>query len=245
MSQYYPPTPRYLFRRYEILRHIKRGGTFLEIGAGNFQLSTELLSYFDTGVALDFHPEMADIYAGLCTDLKNRLEMKRADFLSTHFTDTYDCVVACEVMEHVINDVDFINKVYQLLNPNGQAIISVPARMKYWAKDDEMAGHIRRYEKDALLRLFQKAQFKHIIIISYGYPFVNLLRLARILMAKQQYKERINWSQEQLTQKSGVNRVPFLLRFFVKKNVFLPFNLMASLFNRFDLSEGYLVIAEA
>lgn len=245
MSKYYPPTPRYLFRRYEILKHVKRGDTFLEIGAGNFQLSTELLNYFNGGVALDFHPEVEEIYAGLSLDLKNRLKIKKADFLSVDFTETYNCVVACEVMEHVNNDVDFMNKVYQLLNKNGQAIISVPARMKYWAIDDKLAGHIKRYEKDELLRLFEKTQFKNIVIISYGYPFINLLRLARIFLAKWQYQKRKDWSQQELTRTSGIiNKMPSFFSWFVNKRIFFSFNLIASLFNHFDLSEGYLVIAE-
>ncbi len=238
----YPPAPRYLFRRYEILRHLKPGKKFLEIGAGNFQLSIELLNYFNTGVSLDFHPDVDEVYASLSADFKKRLEVRKTDFLTTDFNETYDCIVACEVMEHVHNDADFLNKILQLLKPKGQIIISVPARMKYWSTHDEIAGHIKRYEKDEVLNLFDK--FQNVKVVSYGYPFVNLLRFARIMLAKRQYKERQNWNQKQLTTKSGMETLPSFLRFLVNKKVFLPFNLFARFFNNFDLSEGYLVIAE-
>ncbi len=237
------PTPRYLFRRFEILKHIRSGKKFMEIGAGNLLLSQELLSYFEQGVALDFYPELQNKAKTLPLEIKQRLQIKQGNFLDIHLNQDYECIVACEVMEHVEQDEEFMSKIYNLLIDGGQVIISVPARNKYWSIDDELVGHIKRYEKNDLLNLFESIGFKNINIISYGYPFVNWLRFMRIALAKTEYKHRHHISQIQLTQESNQNKVPSFLRIFANKYLFLPFNILARRFNRFDLSEAYLVIA--
>lgn len=237
----YSTTPRYLFRRYEILKNIKQAKNFLEIGAGNFQLSKELLNHFEQGTALDFHSHVDTIYAELSTAYQNRLQLIKNNFLETDFDSKYDCIIACEVMEHIVEDQQFLDKINNLLKDNGQIIISVPAKMRYWSIDDQLVGHIKRYEKHELEQLF--ANFKNVKIIAYGYPFVNILRFLRVFLAKKQYEYKKDLSQQQLTQASGMNRLPSLLNYMSQAKFFLPLNWIASLFNNLDISEAYLIVA--
>jgi hypothetical protein len=60
--KYYPP--RYLFRRYELLRRVSEGNHFLEIGAGRLLLSVELLRYFRRGTLIDFSEKSIDPHGG-------------------------------------------------------------------------------------------------------------------------------------------------------------------------------------
>lgn len=237
------PTPRYLLRRYEILKNIKPGYNFLEIGAGRLLLSIELLKHFQSGLSLDFDPQLIPRAERLTPEIKQRLTVRNQDFLTLTGDNYYDSIVSCEVMEHIKDDNYFMEKIYHLLKPNGQVILSVPARMKFWSLHDDIAGHIRRYEKKELISLFQKNNFKDIKVISYGYPFINVLRWMRIILAKKDIKKTKHLSQIELTQLSNINNIPYLFRLITNKYLFLPLNIISSLFNNFDLSEGYIIVA--
>src|ERR1700694_1386052 len=139
MLTYNPP--RYLFRRHTILRHLDGGESFLEIGAGNLKLSQELTKYFNKGVALDFEPGVKDLLSKLPEHIQQKVTVKIGDFLKYETKELYDCIVACEVMEHIKDDRKFLTKIYKTLRRKGQVVISVPAKQKYWTVHDEIAGH--------------------------------------------------------------------------------------------------------
>ncbi len=228
------------------MRKLKSGGTFLEVGAGNLKLSQELLRYFDHGVVLDFEPEVKKIWLNLNEQVRQKLDLKIGDFSSLKTGETFDCVVACEVMEHVKDDRQFLEHISRLLKPGGQVIISVPAKNKYWSVHDEVAGHFRRYNKRQALGLFSKVGFHDVQVYSYGFPFVNMLRLLRVAHGKRQAKTKSNWSNKKKTQRSGVGQISSKYDFvgwLVNPVTFWLPNLISSLFNKYDLSEAYVIVA--
>jgi len=241
---YYPP--RYLFRRYEIVKRVQPASSFLEIGAGNLKLSQELLRFFHNGTLIDYNEKTNILFQELPPLFRTRLNLIISDFLSHHFQNTFDCVVACEVLEHVPQHHKFVQKMYQLLNKNGQLILSVPSRKKYWSTHDEIVGHLRRYEKEEIIELLGGNKFTNIEIISYGFPFVNIFRLASILLAKFNYNEKKQWTQEKQSQESGIiqaGELANLIGILVNKYTFFPLCLFSTLFNKFDLSNGYIITA--
>ncbi len=242
--KYYPP--RYLLRRHIVIKKVLSGDKFLEIGAGKLLLSTDLLKYFKNGTCLDFAPGIRKLYKELPEDVRKRLTPKVGDFFKIKLPSDYDCVIACEVMEHVKNDRAFINRAHELLKPGGQIIISVPAKEKYWTVHDEIVGHVRRYEKNRLEKLFNNKKFENVKIISYGYPFINVLWLLRWTLGKIQAREKKQWSSDKQTKESGIGQIPKffdLLGIISNKYVFYIPNKISELFNRFDLSEGYIITA--
>ncbi len=243
--KYYPP--RFLFRRYEILKRLKKGYYFLEIGPGNLYLSKDLLRYFVKGTLVDYNLYVKDIYDDLEKSIRRRLDLIVEDFTSFQFELKFDCVVACEVIEHVEQDQEVIKKIYNLLNDRGQVVLSVPSRHKFWSKHDEIVGHLRRYEKQEIKDMLLKENFKNISILSYGFPFVIILRLPRILLAGLQYKKKIHWSKKAQTKQSGVSHdceIPSLLGIFCNPYTVYPLCFVSSLFNGYDLSDGYIITAE-
>lgn len=243
---YYPP--RYLFRRYEIMQRLRPGDSFLEVGAGNLYLAKDLLAYFGHGTLVDFnYDEVMSAYHNLPRSLKNRLDLIIADFsISSPLKGTYDCVISCEVMEHISKDGTFLSLLFEHLNSGGQLILSVPAKMRYWSIHDELAGHIRRYEKGDLKNLLYAQGYEDVKIISYGYPFVNILRWIRIMLARFQKGRKAGWSQKKQTQKSGIVRTNFLLEkigLLINKYSLKPLSRIATHFNDHDLSCGYVVTA--
>lgn len=240
--------PRYLFRRYEILRRVKKGSAFLEIGPGNLDLSKELMRFFQQGALVDYNPAVQTVYDHSDPAFRQKTTLIISDFsdeLTLPITQ-YDCIVACEVMEHIEDDEAFLQTAYGFLREGGQLILSVPAKMTLWSQHDEIVGHVRRYEKANLVNLLQSQNFRDVEVISYGIPFVNLLRLPRVFLAQLQYKQKAGWSQEKQSQESAfVEAGPLtkLTSLAINPTTTYPLSLISRLFNRFDWGNGYLVTA--
>ena len=145
--KYYPP--RYVFRRYEIMQRVNTGEHFLEIGPGNLFLAKDILSKLSRGTLMDLNTtDVQQIYDSLKEPHKQKLKLIIADFVQYDQSNMkYDCVIACEVLEHIEDDISFLRKVNELLINQGQLILPVPAGQRYWSKHDEIVGHYRRYEK--------------------------------------------------------------------------------------------------
>jgi len=241
--------PRFLFRLYEVMKITRRGNRFLEIGPGNLMLALELLAKFDTGTLIDFNTtNVEQIFNSLSNDKKRKMKLVIADFSEYDGSEEmFNCVVFCEVLEHVEEDGEFLKKVHNLLAKDGQIVLSVPSRQKYWSIHDEIVGHKRRYEKVELAQKLTNAGFSQVKIISYGFPFINITRLARIALASLQYREKSKWDSKTQTQQSSFNIKPSplldLISILINKYTFLPLSLLASLFNDLDLSDGYVATA--
>lgn len=68
-------------------------------------------------------------------------------------SESFDCVVAVEVLEHVKQDADFIREVHRVLKPNGHFLMTTP-------NGDAVANtnpdHQRHYTRDDLTALLQQ-----------------------------------------------------------------------------------------
>jgi SAM-dependent methyltransferase len=240
--------PRYLLRRHTILKNVGGDGKFLEVGAGNLQMSSELSRVFKSGTCIDFSPKIQKLHKQLPAETQNKLDIVVGDFFTHPFDTKFDAVISCEVMEHIEDDKKFLARTRSLLKRNGQVIISVPAKQKYWTVHDEIAGHFRRYEKNDLIALFEDAGYKDIAILSYGFPFINILWRLRKVHGQMQARKKSSWSKHQQTEDSGTGDISpalALLGIFANKHVFYLPNLIAANFYHLDLSEGYVVVARA
>ncbi len=243
--KYYPP--RFLFRRFELIRRIKPGRKFLEIGPGSFNLTGDLLNRFSSGVLVDFNEEVQEAFSLLSKAERLKLSLVISDFNSFRSTESFSAIIACEVLEHIEDEAGFLRSVHDLLEKQGQLFLSVPARKKFWSIHDEGVGHLRRYEKKELKKFLEEHGFTDVNVISYGFPFVNILRLPRILLAGKQHAENSRMTVEQQTKESGLSQYRVMMNalgLVCNKYTIAPLSLLASLFNRYDFSNGYIVIAE-
>ncbi len=76
------------------------------------------------------------------------------------FDGVFDLIYSLNVLEHIENDFEILEKFYHKLNEGAYIKILVPAKMELFTKMDENVGHIRRYEKRELVEKIQKAGFK-------------------------------------------------------------------------------------
>ena len=240
--------PRYLFRRHELLRRVSAGERFIEIGAADLSLTRELLQRFDAGLAVDFTDDLPESYAALPEALRARLEISNVNVMTEDMPGKFDCVVACEVMEHIDDDAGFCARLRACLKPGGQVLISVPAREKYWTVHDELVGHLRRYERSDLAGLMEAAGFRDVEVVAYGYPWINWLSHLRVWLARRTLTDREGWDQEKQTAMSNHRQIPAWLSgslapLLVNRITAWPFAFFSRLFNKLDLSDGYILVA--
>ena len=70
-----------------------------------------------------------------------------------------DCILACDVLEHVEEDVALLQKLRVALRPNGLLIATVPAYDFLWSGEDYISDHVRRYKRSLLQRRVREAGF--------------------------------------------------------------------------------------
>lgn len=238
--------PRFLFRRHEVMRRLRHGKTFMEIGAADLTLTRELLDRFERGLALDFTDDLLQSYEKLPAGEKARLDISNVNVMTDEVPGDFDCVVACEVIEHVEDDAEFMRRIFASLVPGGQVILSMPAKAKYWTVHDELVGHLRRYEKADLMRMLEDAGFVDVEVTAYGYPFINWLSRLRVWLARRTMTDRAGWDQEKQTSMSNHRQIPAWLSgsvapLLVNRVSVWPFAMFSRLFNGLDLSDGYVV----
>lgn len=62
-------------------------------------------------------------------------------------SESIDCVVALDNLEHVEDDERALREIRRVLRPGGAFLFTVPAFMALWRHHDVMYGHFRRYTK--------------------------------------------------------------------------------------------------
>ena len=103
----------------------------------------------------------------------------------------YDIIICTEVLEHVRDNYNLLNRIYQLLNQNGLFFVSVPNKYvdnmllklnkNYMQNHDENIGHLNFYNKIEFINLLKNANFniKSFYKIASEYiPFHIILALS-------------------------------------------------------------------
>ncbi|GGF64461.1 methyltransferase [Terasakiella brassicae] len=73
--------------------------------------------------------------------------------------DSFDLVVATDILEHVDDDKTALKEIYRILKPGGHALITVPMFMSLWGLQDDISLHKRRYNKSEITNLIKAAPF--------------------------------------------------------------------------------------
>lgn len=68
-----------------------------------------------------------------------------------------DCVLCCDVLEHVEDDRALLRDLGRTLRPNGVVVITVPAYEFLWSGEDYASEHLRRYTSSRLKTVARSA----------------------------------------------------------------------------------------
>src|SRR5450631_2670376 len=142
-------------------------GEILEIGSGIGNISGFLLSEQPSVYLSDLrqeyclrlenkfhgHPHLRGIY---------QLDLSLTDFKSRYsdLLETFDTVIALNVIEHIKDDQTAIENAKTLLRIGGKLVVLVPAIPRLYNTLDRHLGHFRRYTKTELRELIEKAGLK-------------------------------------------------------------------------------------
>lgn len=104
--------------------------------------------------------------------------------------EKYAAVFLMDVIEHIEDDVDFVQAAAHLVRPDGMVVVNVPCSNHLYSKYDEVAGHVRRYSKAQLRKTFEAAGLETVHLAYWGFSLLPVL-LARNLLCKFTSREKV------------------------------------------------------
>ena len=146
---------------------------FLDIGAGAGRQSVLLRDELGMRVTAI---ELSDF--GVASCIQNGVNVIQASATKLPLSpESYDAIVAMDVLEHIEDDVETLNEMVRVLKPSGYVFITVPAFPFMWSSHDVAVDHVRRYRKSDLA---EKIENSKLSIVSLRYWNSLLFPLAII-----------------------------------------------------------------
>lgn len=152
--------------------------TFLEIGCGTgFVLSGVHSAFPEVSLSaseIDFaglpfvrqKVESADIF---------QMDARRIPF-----REEFDVIGAFDVIEHIEEDEEVLNQIYNACKPGGGVIITVPQHPSLWSEVDVFSRHQRRYTKSELVGKIRRAGFEIVDTTSFVSLLLPLMFMSRL-----------------------------------------------------------------
>jgi SAM-dependent methyltransferase len=109
----------------------------------------------------------------------------QADVLKAPFAKKFHVVGMFDVLEHIPDDSGVLRQVFDLLEPGGTLLLTVPAHPALWSYFDEASHHCRRYTTSELRGKLQAAGFSIDYLSQYMMPLFPLMWLNRRLSGLQ------------------------------------------------------------
>ncbi|MGH9197140.1 MAG: class I SAM-dependent methyltransferase [Acidimicrobiia bacterium] len=145
---------------------IRPGDRVLDIGCGAGRHSFEVLKRGGVAVSVDLNPAVLEDVFATAGAMKEMGEIPApghsvvisADALHLPFPDeSFDVVIASEVLEHIPDDVEAMREFERILRPGGRLAVTVPRFFPEricWALSDDYheyaGGHVRIYRQGEL-----------------------------------------------------------------------------------------------
>ena len=98
--------------------------------------------------------------------------------------NTFDCVLALDLLEHVEDDHDALLRMERSLKRDGCLIVTVPAHPSLYGPKDRRIGHYRRYSRERLSEMLGSLSFSSVQI-----TYWNLLGFLPVWLATKRGKQ--------------------------------------------------------
>lgn len=141
----------------------------LEVGCGKGTFLLELAKRGFQCEGIDFE-NIIEHAQKIC--VHKNLKFITGDFNVYKFNRLYDCIILSGIIEHIEDDLKFLQKINGLLNKNGEIILLTSAHPVLYSAFDKTVHHYRRYSKGQLFDVIEKAGFK--IIYSRYWDILGL-----------------------------------------------------------------------
>jgi glycosyltransferase involved in cell wall biosynthesis len=137
------------------------GARTLELGSGIGTFSRLMVPYVKELTLSDINPEsIAGLKSLFASHPRVRLAQADANMLEKSFEpDSFDSVIAVNMLEHVENDENALAGAARVLSPGGKLVVVVPAHKWLLGTLDRDIGHFRRYDRADLCLKLERAGF--------------------------------------------------------------------------------------
>jgi ubiquinone/menaquinone biosynthesis C-methylase UbiE len=154
------------------------------------KVSKDVKSILDVGcgsgwVAKYFVPKGVQVHS---LDISNHRGVV-ADSFRLPFTDcSFDCVIASEIIEHVVSPADFIQELFRVVKKNGELIITTPYKEKiiynlcvHCNRKTPVNAHLHSFDEKKLELLYSGEDLNEFKYESFGNKLLIFLRTYTIL----------------------------------------------------------------
>ncbi|MHA2940285.1 class I SAM-dependent methyltransferase [Vibrio sp. RC27] len=142
-----------------------------------------------------------------------------------HCTKKYDLVCLFDVLEHIEDDIETLNKIREVLTPDGMIVFTVPAYQFLFGPHDKFLHHKKRYRRSELYSIISNLNH-HYSIVKLSYFNFILLPLAIVERILTKF---LNLNKKEVkTPNKFINNIFYNIFSFEKKiinNFNIPFGL--------------------
>lgn len=217
-------------------------GTFLEMGAGTGHMTRIFLERSFTGVAYDLGDDSRQYMRANLAPYGDRIRV--VEDTGELGPESFDYLFAFEVLEHIEQDAVALAEWARFLRAGGRLLVSVPAHARRYGRSDELVGHVRRYEKEALRRLLEGAGFEQIRFVNYGFPITELTRsVSNWLVRGDRSYDDMSPTERSIRSAQAKPRVINRLLSVFSGSLVRPFCTVQRWFYRLDWGDGYVATA--
>jgi len=239
-----------LYLREQLTLKKKQGKKkFIEVGAGNGFISKIFLDLGFEGCGYDLNISACENNRSINSQhtRSGKYKVFNKDFIDDKEILQTDIVISCMVIEHLPNEKlsNYIDKCKKVLKEEGTIILIVPASMNFWGIEDEIAGHIKRYEFVDIRKIADQFDLKIVNIRGLTYPLSNILFQLSNSLVKKNESEKLKLSQQERTVYTGNRKIKYKTEFPKLFNVILnpitmyPFHFLQKMFSQ---NENSMVI---
>jgi SAM-dependent methyltransferase len=204
-----------------VLRRLREWGftapTFYEFGSGDGHLSRLLLEHGFTGRGFDINAEanMFNRALNAHSISAGRYEVEHTSFIDHEVLSKVDLVCSSMVIEHLDESLvaAYLSKAKSLLREGGRIVTLVPAGMFAWGIEDDIAGHVKRYERECFKSLARNHGLRIANLAGLTWPLSNLLLPLSNFLVNRAESHLLNRSMLERTVASGHRHVPFKTTF--------------------------------
>jgi SAM-dependent methyltransferase len=166
-----------------VLRRRPRNERILELGCGTGALMLLMQRGGNSVTGVDFDPEEVEIARS--RGLRDVVAGDIMKYLGDS-PESFDTVVALEVLEHLDNPLEFLRGAGALLRPGGALLLSVPNRKRHWSDNseefDRPPHHLSRFDADSLEYLLRRAGYASVRVREQPYDSYLYAKLGGFLL---------------------------------------------------------------
>lgn len=155
----------------------KPGRTVLDVGAGAGNMMHHLAHYGEV-IGLEFNPKPLPVAHARGWDVRQG-SATAMPFPAASF----DLVALLDTVEHIADERAVFNETFRVARPGGVLLVTVPAFMWLWSRNDVVNLHERRYTVPELTEKLKAAGWQ-VEYCSYNFAVIFPLAAGMILLRK-------------------------------------------------------------